>query len=62
MKNDLQVSNLRSQLAFVMSENETLRKEVKGLTRTLESTKSVIMDMSTSHSSNAFVEGLGQEM
>jgi regulator of replication initiation timing len=59
MKNDLQVSNLRSQLAFVMGENDSLRKEVKSLSRTLESTKSVIMDMSTSHSSNAFIEGLG---
>ena len=59
MKNDLQVSNLRSQLAFGMGENDSLRKEVKSLSRTLESTKSVIMDMSTSHSSNAFIKGLG---
>ena len=58
----LQVRNMRSQLSFMISENDTLRLEVKSLSRSLKSTQSAINDLSTSHSSNAFVEGLSYEL
>ena len=39
----LQVRNLRSQLSFVIGENESLRSEVKSLNRSLQHTASTSM-------------------
>lgn len=58
----MQVRNLRSQLSFMLGENESLRREVTSMKRVLDSTKSAMLDLSTTHSSGAFVEGLTAEM
>ena len=49
------VSNLRSQLSFMINENETLRSDLKSLTRSLNRTASTGL-------SSSVVEGLTREI
>lgn len=51
----LQVRNLRSQLSFMINENESLRSEVKSLNRSLHNTASTSLTSSV-------VEGLTREI
>jgi len=55
MSNPLNMRNLRSQLSYMVNENDSLRFEVKSLNRSLQRT------LSTSNTSN-LVEGLTREI
>ena len=61
-KQPLALRSMRSQLSFMLTENDSLRRDVQTLNRSLHSSQAALLDLSTNNSSLTFAEGLFQEI
>jgi regulator of replication initiation timing len=50
--------NFRSKLSYMITENDSLRKDLSKMNKSLQRS----MELSTSNSSHAFLEGMAQEI